>query len=598
MKTLKLTLLLITILCFSAYSKTFDFSKPPDDPKDYILLVTAVFIYESNNNPKAFNEKELATGPGQIRPCRVQHYNDLMGTHYKLHDFANHEKAKEMFLFFARGKSFEKAAKSWNGSGPMTITYWNNVKLILNKLMAIDFNPQSYAAYKLMHDGTIALNHAEQNGFRVDLNYIVKKKDHLKKKMKAAELVFKAGYFFKEWQGSVKDEVNIYSGIQLGKFLYNVKGIKAVKLTATGKGSVDAEALEELDLPELSFYKTRNKFKKAIDVLTGFETEQVNGILHPSYNLHIARTFRSSANSPNMQNIPKRDNFLLNVCRGAIVPRSGHQLMEIDFKGIEVAINACINKDPNLIKYVSDPKSDMHGDMAKEIFKIPKFDKNIDAHATLRQAAKNGFVFPEFYGDFYKQCAVYLAHDWGKLPKGRWKPGDGIEMPEGNLADHMINNGIRSLDGFTEHLKKIERNFWDVRFKQYSWWKNSMWELYRKYGYVELPTGFRCGGLMIPRDVYSYMPQGSAFHCLLWSFIKTDAFLENKKTDTILIGQIHDSMILDCHPSEIADIYASVRNITTKLLPEAWKWIIVPLDVDAEICGVDEPWSNKKKYVG
>ena len=71
MKTLKLTLLLITILCFSAYSKTFDFSKPPDDPKDYMLLVTAVFIYESNNNPKAFNEKELATGPGQIRPCRV-----------------------------------------------------------------------------------------------------------------------------------------------------------------------------------------------------------------------------------------------------------------------------------------------------------------------------------------------------------------------------------------------------------------------------------------------------------------------------------------------------------------------------------------------
>jgi hypothetical protein len=367
--------------------------------------------------------------------------------------------------------------------------------------MTIDFNPQSYAAYKLMHDGTIALNHAEQNGFRVDLNYIVKKKDHLKQKMKAAELVFKAGDFFKEWQGSVKDEVNIYSGIQLGKFLYDVKGIKAVKLTATGKGSVDAEALEELNLPELSFYKTRNKFKKAIDVLTSFETEQVNGIIHPSYNLHIARTFRSSANSPNMQNIPKRDDFLLNVCRGAIIPRPGHQLMEIDFKSIEVCINACINKDSNLIKYVSNPNSDMHGDMAKEIFKISKFDKTIDAHATLRQAAKNGFVFPEFYGDFYKQCAVYLAHDWGKLPKGRWKPGDGIEMPEGNLADHMINNGIRSLDGFTEHLKKIERNFWDVRFKQYSWWKNSMWELYRKYGYVELPTGFRCGGLIDRKSV-------------------------------------------------------------------------------------------------
>jgi len=55
-----------------------------------------------------------------------------------MYDF---DKAKEVFLYFTdhdwRGnqisqKSFEKAAKDWNGKGPKTIDYWNKVSAILN----------------------------------------------------------------------------------------------------------------------------------------------------------------------------------------------------------------------------------------------------------------------------------------------------------------------------------------------------------------------------------------------------------------------------------------------------------------------------------
>jgi hypothetical protein len=80
----------------------------------------------------AFNALENAVGAFQIRQCRIEHYNKLTGKNYTLDDMYDFNKAKEVFLHFAAGKSFEKAAKSWNGSGPMTETYWQKVQKHLN----------------------------------------------------------------------------------------------------------------------------------------------------------------------------------------------------------------------------------------------------------------------------------------------------------------------------------------------------------------------------------------------------------------------------------------------------------------------------------
>jgi len=97
----------------------------------YEPLIRAIFKVESNYNPLAFNLKEGAYGGLQIRDCRIKHYNRLTNKNYTLEDMYDFEKAKEVFLYFAEGKSYEQAAKNWNGSGPMTITYWEKVKKVL-----------------------------------------------------------------------------------------------------------------------------------------------------------------------------------------------------------------------------------------------------------------------------------------------------------------------------------------------------------------------------------------------------------------------------------------------------------------------------------
>jgi len=301
----------------------------------------------------------------------------------------------------------------------------------------------------------------------------------------------------------------------------------------------------------------------------------------------------NSSDSPNLQNVPKRDEETMQMVRGALYPRLNHQLLEIDFKALEVAISCCYNKDSNLIKYIKDPATDMHADMAKQIFMLDRFDK--EKHNVLRQAAKNGFVFPEFYGDYFINCAENMACGWGKLSKGRWKKGEGIEFDNIFLSDHLISKGIGSLKQFEKHIEKIEDDFWGNRFEDYARWKDRWWNTYRKYGYFDLLTGFRCSGVMTKNEVINMPVQGSAFHCLLWSFIEMDKFIIKNKLDSKLIGQVHDSMLFDILPDELPLILKKVYEVTTIDLLKVWDWIIVPLAIEAEIAPVNKSWAEKEK---
>lgn len=459
-------------------------------------------------------------------------------------------------------------------------------------------NPNTEEAYKLLHNGTLALARAEQQGLRVDMDYLGKQKKRITRKILHLEKQFLKSAFFKGWQKSTTKSINIYSNHQLGHYLYKIKKIVPENTTASGEGSTNEETLTQLGIPELKILMRIRKLKKIRDTyFEQFEREQVNGVLHPSFNLHLVKTHRSSSSNPNFQNIPKRDKEAMLLTRNALFPRKGYQLLEADYSGLEVRIAACYHQDSTMLKYIKDPTTDMHRDMAMQIFKLKTFDKHNPEHKTLRAAAKNGFVFPQFYGDYYGNNAISIASDWCGLSKtNKWKTGQGIEFEDGYISDHLISHGFDSLKKFTEHLKKIERDFWYNRFPEYREWKERWWRTYLKYGYIDMKTGFRCSGIMSRNDVTNYPIQGAAFHCLLWSFIKLDFYMRQENWKTRLIGQIHDSIVFDVHPDELEMVSKNIVQVTTKELRKHWNWITVPLDIDAELCDVDAPWSTKRDY--
>ncbi|MFA5298366.1 MAG: DNA polymerase, partial [Lutibacter sp.] len=204
---------------------------------------------------------------------------------------------------------------------------------------------------------------------------------------------------------------------------------------------------------------------------------------------------------------------------------------------------------------------------------------------------------PQFYGDYYKNCASNLAVNWGELPKhGKWKNGMGIPFENVNLADHLIANGFKSLDDFTLHIQKIEQDFWGKRYYTFSKWKEEWWNKYLKTGIVYSKIGFEYSGVMNKKDVVNYPIQGLAFHCLLWDIIEINKAIISEHLDTRLIGQIHDAIILDVNPKELKYIVDIVKCIMCRDIRKVWDWIIVPLDVDIEICDVDASWAEKKEY--
>lgn len=455
-------------------------------------------------------------------------------------------------------------------------------------------SPHTQEAYQLLHNGILALSRAEQQGLRVDLGYITNKKKQLTKDIAHLEKEFKDTQFFKDWKKTSKSEININSGPQLSKYLYKVLKLKPPKETDTGEGSTGDEALKQLGISELNMIVEMKKLKKLRDTyLSGFERETVDNVIHPVFNLHFAQTFRSSSDSPNFQNLPKRDPKAMEIIRSAIYPRKGHFLMEADFSGVEVRSNACINKDPVLINYIKDPSTDMHRDMAEQLFKLEEFNKAIPGYATLRQAAKNSFVFPQFYGSWYRNCAEGLITTWGQMGKSKWRPGQGIQFKDKHLSDHLLSVGFNTFDKFVDHVKDVEKDFWGNRFQVYAEWKDEWWRMYQKKGYFDIPTGFRCSGLMDKKQACNYPGQGSAFHCLLWSLTQVDKVMRKEKWDTRIVGQIHDSIVFDANPKEEEYVKETVHRILTQELPKAFDWIIVPMEIEIEQAPIDGSWAQK-----
>ena len=449
-------------------------------------------------------------------------------------------------------------------------------------------------AYKLIHNGILALARAERQGIRVDLEYCERQRKRLTKKINQLEKEIQGSKFYKRWHHIHGNKTNIYSNHQLSNLLYKHMKIDPPKTTVTGEGATDEEALKQIDIPELKLILQVRKMAKVRDTyLDSFIREtNIDGYMRPSFDLHTVRTFRSSSSNPNFQNIPKRDKESMMICRRAILPRPGHLLAEADFSAIEVMISTCYHKDPVMMKYLRDKNSDMHGDMAKQIYFLDNtFDKNIPAYKTLRNGAKNGFVFPQFYGDYYGNNAKSLC-EWANLSLvSKWKKKSGIELPSGiNIAEHLMGNGVKNFNQFINHIKHVEDDFWNRRFKVYNRWRKDWVAEYQRNGFLKMFTGFTCSGVMRKNEIINYPIQGTAFHCLLMTFILTDSIMRKEKWDTKLIGQIHDSIVMDVHPNEVDHVKGTLNRIVEEELPKIWDWIIVPLEIELETYEIDGSW--------
>jgi len=440
-------------------------------------------------------------------------------------------------------------------------------------------------AHHLFAEGANELALVERNGMRIDVDYLDRKIDETTERVKRTEARLREMDEFKLQRRQFGAKTNLTSRQQLADILYDVQGHECHSYTSGGKSGkkqkqLDETALERIDSKYCKGFLRLEKLRKSLATyLKGLRSEVVDGFIHPFYHLSTVRSYRGSSSDPNAQNLPKRDGEAARLVREAFIPRDGHVLIETDYSTLEVRVACCLSGDDKLT--YDTVHGDMHRDMAAECFKL---DLDDVTKAT-RQSAKGGFVFAQFYGDWYKACAKNL---WDAVERSGLETVAGVPM-----FDHLASRGITSLgpaDARTEptpgslqhHIKKVEKRFWNERFSTYNKFRQQLVSDYREVGWFPLATGFICHGVFSKNQVINYPVQGPAFHCLLWSLIQINKWLRKNKMRTKIIGQIHDSIIADVHKNEADDYIEKVREVTTTGLQRAWPWVVVPMSVDME----------------
>lgn len=444
--------------------------------------------------------------------------------------------------------------------------------------------PTANDAMSLFMEGAVALCDVEESGMRIDVDYlsdeietIEDEIDDLKEGLRESE----AGEL---WSKKFRARTNFDSDDQLASVLFDELELESTVETKSGNRSVSEGALEGLGHSSVvrNILKIRKLQKLHGTYLTGILREQVDGYIHSFFSLHNIQSYRSGSSLPNLQNVPSREPEIMGRIRKAFIPSDGNCLVEVDYGSLEVRISACYHKDPTMVKYIQTDY-DMHRDMAAECYKLPKDQVS----KMTRFYGKSKFVFPQFYGSYWKQCAPSL---WSIVDVAELKTESGK-----SLRKHLKSVGLDSYKRFENHIKEVEEDFWSNRFEVYAGWKDEWHDAYLEKGFFDTLTGFRCSGEMSRNQVINYPVQGSAFHCLLWSLIQLNKEFVRLGMDTVIVNQIHDSLLFDVPMAELDDLCDLCVDIMTKKVANHWRWINVPLAIEIEATPEDGSWNEKQE---
>ncbi len=287
---------------------------------------------------------------------------------------------------------------------------------------------------------------------------------------------------------------------------------------------------------------------KRLSAITSYLSNFVDGIdnfvkedsmLHVKLNQHITTTGRFSGSNPNMQNIPRGSTFPV---KKVFVSRfENGQILEADFAQLEFRVAAYLSQDETAIKEVIEG-FDVHSYTAKVI---------TDAgQPTTRQVAKMHTFAP-----------LYGATGYGRTPA------------EAKYYEH-----------FLQKYKGIAR-----------WHKVLANEALTK-GAITTPSGRQFAFPECTRR-----KDGSVSHFTqiknypVQSFATADIVplvlveVTNKLTHlkSIVVNSVHDSFIVDVHPTEVKDVTNIIKAIEGNLVSlMRTRWGIkfnVPLKLDMKI---------------
>lgn len=386
---------------------------------------------------------------------------------------------------------------------------------------------------------TWVLADMEITGIKVDKNYLKEIETNLKIKMDELE---------QEIYDDAGVKFNIMSPSQLGKVLFETLKIKYPKKVKDNKYSTSKDILDKIIYAHpivLKILEYRTLAKLYTNYAVGLQEEvREDGRIHTIFTQTLTRTGRLSSISPNLQNIPARQDFS-KLIRKAFIPDEDSVLMSSDYSQVELRVFASMSGEENLIKAFNEGK-DIHAKTASEIFHVP-----IDAVTKdMRRQAK-----AVNFGILYGISSFGLSEDLG------------IDMKE---AKEFIDNYLKTFPGIQEYMEKEKEEAYKNGYVKTLMNRKRVVEELKSKNYMIRSSGERMA-LNTPI-------QGTAADILKKAMVEIYTEFKKRNLKSKMLIQVHDELVFNVLNTELEEVKTIVRNI----MENTFK-LKVPLKVDIEV---------------
>ena len=387
----------------------------------------------------------------------------------------------------------------------------------------------------------------EITGIKVDSEYLDSVAKELESKMSILE---------KDIYNDAGEEFNIMSPKQLSEILFVKLEIRYPKRVKDNKYSTSKEILDKIvDLHPIvnKILEYRTLSKLYTNYAVGLKNEvREDGRIHTIFTQTLTRTGRLSSISPNLQNIPARDEYS-KLIRKAFIPDEDSYLLSSDYSQVELRVFASMSKATNLIDAFKND-IDIHTKTASDIYHVPidQVDKS------MRRTAK-----AVNFGILYGISSFGLSEDLGINIK---------------MAKEFMDNYLETYPGISEYMEEEKQNAYKHGYVKTLMNRKRVIEELQSKNYL-----VRSGG---ERIALNTPIQGTAADILKKAMVEIyDKFRELGLKSKMLI-QVHDELVFNVKKDEMDQVTEIVRDIMENTYP-----LEAPLKVDIE-CGND--WYEAK----
>lgn len=351
------------------------------------------------------------------------------------------------------------------------------------------------------------------------------------------------------------EQINLGSPKQLQVVLFETLGMPKTKRTKTGY-TTDADALTDLyaktEHPFLeALLRHRDSSRLRVTVEGLMKSVADDGRIHTTYQQTIAATGRLSSTDPNLQNIPIRTEAGRRIREVFVVGAGYETLLSADYSQIEMRIMAHLSGDEGLIEAFRTGE-DLHRFVGSRVFHVDPQDVTNEMRAKVK-AMSYGLAYGLSAFGLSKQLAI------------------GTDEAKGLMDEYFARFG-----GVRDYLREI------VAQASLTGYTETM--LGRRRYLPDLTSTNRQRRDMAERMALNAPIQGSAADIIKLAMLRVDAALRESGSQSRMLLQVHDELVLEVAAGERVELEALVRQEMGAAID-----LTVPLDISV---GVGRSWHD------